>query len=306
MNTKYYDKYVCGLLNCSNIYDFKDKCRNVNEHMSYMLIRTQSMFDWLNLPETIDKRNLELMLQTNGNVCWYKVNDELYVFTGGLGGEPNVYYMPTKYVVSNPYLNLFKTLEIGKECVVMPNDSLYIGLLPLFKRYATELMENELSLKIAMVNTRINSLINAPDDRTYQSAIKYLKDIEDGNLGVIADNSFLDGIKAQPYANSANTNIITNLIELQQYLKASWYNEIGLNANYNMKRESINADESQLNNDALLPLVDNMLEQRVKYIENVNSMFGTNISVKLSSSWEDNLQEIEIEHNSGQTEKGGD
>ena len=84
-----------------------------------------------------------------------------------------------------------------------------------------------------------------------------------------------------------------NLIELEQYLKASWYNELGLNANYNMKRESINSGESQLNNDMLIPLVDDMLKRRKEGAEKVNNMFGTNITVELASAWEDNQEEID-------------
>ena len=71
-----------------------------------------------------------------------------------------------------------------------------------------------------------------------------------------------------------------------------------------MKRESLNTSESQMNNDALLPLVDDMLKCRERAVEKVNEMFGTDISVALSSSWEDNEQEIELEHEqiSGQPE----
>ena len=184
----------------------------------------------------------------------------------------------------------------------MPNDSLYLGLIPLFTRYASGMTENELSMKLAIINSRVVDLISAPDDRTRASAEKFLSDIADGKPGVIAENAFLDGIRAQPYGTTATNNTLTNLIETEQYFKASWFNELGLNANYNMKRESLNTSESQMNNDALLPLVDDMLKCRDRAVENVNEMFGTQVS--LASSWEDNGQEIELEHEqiSGQPE----
>lgn len=305
---RYFNKYVCGLLGCSLDFDFSDKSGCIRQHISYMLNRTQSMFRWDGLPETIPERSLELFLQTNGNVCFYKYNGDLYVFTGGMGGEPDAYYMPTVYTIANPALKLSKSLKIGSECVVMSNDSLYLGLIPLFTRYASGMTENELSMKIAIINSRIVDLISAPDDRTRASAEKFLKDIADGKSGVIAENAFLDGIRAQPYGTTANSNALTNLIEMEQYLKASWFNELGLNANYNMKRESLNTSESQMNNDALLPLVDDMLKCRERAVDEVNKMFGTEISVSLASSWEDNEQEIELEHEqiSGQPETDGD
>ena len=308
---KYFNKYVYGMLGGSSEYDFANKPACIRQHIAYMLNRTQSMFRWNGLPNTIPERSLELFLQTNGNVCFYKHNGDLYVFTGGMGGEPDAYYMPTVYTIANPALKLSKALEIGSECVVMPNDSLYLGLIPMFTRYASGMTENELSMKLAIINSRIVDLISAPDDRTRSSAEKFLADIVDGKPGVIAENAFLDGIRAQPYGTTANSNALTNLIEMEQYFKASWFNELGLNANYNMKRESLNTSESQMNNDALLPLVDDMLKCRERAVEKVNEMFGTEISVSLASSWEDNEQEIKLEHEqlSGQPEpdemKGG-
>ena len=310
-NVRYFNKYVYGLLGICHEFDFAEKSSCIKQHIAYMLNRTQSMFKWDGLPETIPERSLELFLQTNGNVCWYEYENDLYVFTGGMGGEPDPYYMPTIYTIANPALKLSKSLKINEECIVMPNDSLYLGLLPMFTRYATGITENELSMQISMINSRIIDLISAPDDRTRESALKYLEDVKAGKLGVIAENAFLDGIKAQPYYNSSNGSGLTSLIEMEQYLKASWFNELGLNANYNMKRESLNTSESQMNNDALLPLVDDMLNCRKRAIDKINNMFGTNISVDLSSSWEDNAEEIELEHDaiSGQPEdelKGGE
>lgn len=267
------------------LFDFKDKSKAVNLYVEYMLARTQSMFRYSGLPESIPQRILELYLQTNGNVCFYKFEGELYVFTGGIGGEPNAYYMPTIYTVSNPYLKFSKNLKIDEECVVVSSDSLYIGLIPMFSKYASLMVENDISMRLVNINTRIVSLLSAPDDRTHKSALKYLVDVEKGELGVIGETPFLDGVKSQPYAPAGSHGGMTNLIEYQQYLKAGWFNELGLQSNYNMKRESINSNEAQLNVDALIPLVDDMLNCRKIGVEKVNAMFGTNITVDLASVW---------------------
>ena len=291
----------------SKFYDFKNKDKSVSAYVGYMLSRTQSMFKYSGLPESIPQRIVELYMQTNGNVCFTKHNEQLYVFTGGLGGEPDEYYMPTIYTVSNPYLKFNKNLKIGVDCVVIPSDSLYIGLLPMYSRYASLMVENDISMRLVDINARIISLISAPDDRTEQAAKSYLKDIEDGKLGVIAETAFLDGVKTQPYASTGSSGRITDLIEYQQYLKAGWFNDLGLQSNYNMKRESINSNEAQLNEDALLPLIDDMLNCRKIGLEKVNAMFGTNITVELASSWSERQEDInpetEDEENSGQPEK---
>lgn len=291
----------------SETFDFCNKKRVCFQHELYMLNRLQSMFKWEGLPDSIPQRILELYLQINGNVAFTRVDDELYIFTGGLGGEPDVYYRPTIYTVANPALKFSKELKIDVDCVVMRNDSLLLGMRPLNRRYAAMLTENEISMRTALINSRIISIITAENDRAKVAADKYIDDIKYGKLGVIGSPALLDAIKTQPYSNNSNTNMITNLIEAEQYYKASWFNEIGLNANYNMKRESINAGESQLNNDALLPLIDDMLNNRKDGAEKVNAMFGTNISVSFASSWEDNIEEIEAEQKaiSDQSENEG-
>ena len=61
-----------------------------------------------------------------------------------------------------------------------------------------------------------------------------------------------------------------------------------------MKRESINSNESQLNDDMLHPLIDDMLAMRREALEKVNEMFGTNITVDFNSAWKDNEIENEV------------
>jgi hypothetical protein len=114
--------------------------------------------------------------------------------------------------------------------------------------------------------------------------------------------AMMDSLNVQNISmNSAN--VIIQLIELQQYLKASWYNEIGLNANFNMKREYQSEEELQANTDVLLPLVDNMLECRQNAIEEVNKKYGTSISVDKNSSWENKQQERDVEQETKEAEK---
>lgn len=285
----YFDKF--GL----NLYDFNDKERCQRNYIMYMLNRTQRLFEYKGLPDTIPQRMLEFMLQINGFACFAKHNGKLYAFYGGLGGEPDEYYRPTTCVVSNPALKFSDTFKIHENCVIVRNDSFLYGLIPLFSRYAAAMVENDISFRMASINSRIEMLLSAPDDATKKAAEKFLDDLADGKLGVIAENAFLDGIKAQEVGRTMRT--FTDLIEYQQYLKASWFNEIGLNANYNMKREKLSTTESQMNNDALLPLVEDMLENRRQCIEEVNEMFGTEISVDFASSWEKLIEEMEAESN---------
>ncbi len=273
------------------MYDFKDKDQCLNNYILQNLCRTQQIFKYNNLPDSIPQYILEMLLQVNGFACIAKHDGTLYAFYGGLGGEPDVYYRPTICTVANPALNLSQEFKIDEDCVILKNDAFMQGLMPLFKRYLSALVENDITLLKASKNLRISGVFSATDDATMLSAKKYMEDIDKGEDGIVASSEFLEGIKVQPLANS-NGNI-TQLLELQQYIKAGLYNELGLNSNFNMKREILTRGENQMNVDSLIPFIDHMLETRQADIEKVNAMFGTNISIELNSVWNDQREMME-------------
>lgn len=283
---------VYGL--ATNPVDINDKENAVKLYVTQALCRTQSMFRYINLPESIPQRSLELYIQTGGSCCIAEYEGTLYAFFGTFGGEPDVYYMPREYIVANPALNMSKSFKIHEECVVIPNDAMYMGLMPIFRRYATLLAENDVTLNMTDINIRIITLLTGNTDRDIASAQQYIEDVKAGKIGVAMSTPFMEGLKTQPYGEISG-KILTQLIELQQYYKASMFNDIGLNSNYNMKRETIVSAEIELNADALFPFVDNMLYCRQKAIEEVNSMFGTDIRVELNSSWEDLADSREVQ-----------
>lgn len=272
-----------------NIYklyqaQIRDKDTAVTEFIANTLAKTRSMFSYEGLPDSIPQKELERLLQTTGNAFVTSVDGVLYALSGGKGGEPDVYGRATLYTVANPALKLNKTYDIQKDGVLIENDSNGESLLPLIGRYAVLHTDGLISLNTASILTRITMLISAGDDKTKQSAEEFLRKIENGEFSIIGENAFFKGVNMQT-APTTNSVYITQLIELIQYYKASMYNELGLNANYNMKRERLNLGEVSMNVDVLLPYVDNMLKERQNAVEKINAMFDTEISVKLASSW---------------------
>lgn len=285
-----------------NFYDLKNKAENTSDQIQYMLIRTMSMFKWNDLPKTIPQRSLELFLQTNGSIIWQERDGNHYIYTGGLGGEPDYLYRPTLATIANPAQNYDANLTIcwdedtiDNECVVCMNDTLLKGLLPIHRKYASQMSENELSIWLSDVLSRMPWLLSAQDDKTQKSAEQFLANIFEGKLGVVTDSAFLDGIK-EHVLNNGQHQTLASLIQLHQYYKASWYNELGLNAMQNgMKKEAISDSEENMNADILKPLVDTMLKCRQEFCDLINQKYGLNVSVELNSSWEDNEIETELE-----------
>ena len=271
-------------------YMLEDKNYLIDYHIQTALIKTLKMFEYEGLPETIPARELERILQLCAFAYWLKADDgNLYVFYGGLGGMPNEYYQPTKFIVANPYLRFFDVVDVNKEGVLMWNDLAHMGLYPIIRRYAEFMAECDITLRFGLINHRIVSILEAINDKQKQEAELFLSDIVKGSkIGVLVGKSFEseDGsFKVNEYRRASGQDI-KDVIELQQYVKASFYNEIGLQANFNMKREAINGEEAGMNEEALKPLCDDLLQSRRDALEKINAQFGLNITVRYSSSWE--------------------
>lgn len=277
-------------------FDFSycsDKDKVFENYCRYTFTRTQSMFTYEGLPDTIPVQWLESYLQRNGSCCIAEHEGKLYALLGNAGGEPDEYYQPTIYTVANPALNLSKNYEIGVDCVYCKNDYDTLGLVPLVSRYCGLMTENLLTVRLSDINMRMMNLLSAPDDNTLQSTKQYLKDLEEGKLGVVGETPFFEGLKLQS-KGVGNGDYMIQFIELQQYLKGSMYNELGINANFNMKREALSGQEVALNDDALMPLIDDMLKQRRAMCDELNEMFGLEVSVDYGSTWHSNVVEKQL------------
>lgn len=290
--------YTCNLL---------DKDNGTFQYIQYMFDRTNRMFRYHNLPDTIPEPIFEYMLQVYGSVAIIEHQGDLYAMRANFGGPPDPYYRPSQCVIANPALALTDTYRIVNHlppfdktvwnsyppAVRVLNDTQIMGLLPLFSRYASQMTENDISIRCAQINLRQQSIICADSGPELESANAYMKNLEAGGLSAIGRRPFLEGITVTN-AGSGQSNLIFQLLELQQYLKASWYNEIGLNSNFNMKKQYQSAEEINSSADIMLPLIDNMFECRRQAIDFINDFFGTDIKIEKDSAWEKKQLQSEL------------
>lgn len=287
-----------------------DKNDLYKSYIRYFLARLQSMFIYEGLPETVPQKWLENLLLVSGSCVWVKTEqDGLFVNKAAPGGNLDLYYIPREIMIVNPYAKGLteKPYKRDENCVLMLNDTYSQGIIPLLKKYCGMLVESDLSQNIAVIMSRATMILSAADEKTRQSAELFIKHLFEGKIDIIGETPFLIGNKDNALTINQMTHAndtITQLIEYHQYIKASLYNDIGLQSNYNMKRESINSNESQLNEDQLHPLIDNMLTERREALEKVNALFGTNIKVSFNSAWKVNedQEQAEIKQMQAQTE----
>lgn len=275
-------------------YDFRNKERCVTSYVEYMLSRTRRMFKYTGLPDSIPDVFLERYLQRNGQCIVAKHEGNLYAFCGGLGGVYNEYYFPTKYIVANPYLNFSKEYTIGEDCVLVRNDTEMQGLIPMCSKYASLLVENDLTMRIADINRRIPAIAKVHSDNQKQGFDLLMKRVEDGDLSMSIQDNWEDMFTTLPFVDSSTTHI-TEYIEYTQYIKAQWFNELGIRMSHNMKREALSASEIASGDDAIRSLPEDMLECRKEALDKINSMFGTNISIEYNSVWSYLFDEKELQ-----------
>ncbi len=260
-----------------------NKKEQLSKFRADMLNKSLTMFEWKNLPDTLPAVEIEKQLQTNGYTIIGKVQGNVYAFQGGFSGQ-DPYNQPTTAIVNNPSLKFNGTFTINENCVIIKNDDMQQGLMHIYNKYGTLLIENQITMLMTDYNYRMPFTISSKDDSTTQSAREYLQKIIDGSLGVIGEAKLFDALKVTP-TNNKGVNSFADLYGYQQFIEAQLNNTIGLATNNNMKRERLTTNEIEVNKNASFPLIDNMLRNRKQAVEKINQMFDLDIEVKFSSIW---------------------
>ena len=271
-----------------------DKNNYVKNYINYMLTKTNELFIYENMPDNIDIKRMEYFLQKNGYVFFTKDKD--FNFYNGSIFDFDVYEKP-KQINAVLQDRSVKTFNIENDGILICNDFLMNGLEKIYKKYGVMLCECEITLYLNSVINRIQYLINANDDNTKKNADLFIDKIYNGEFSVIGSNAFFDGVEIK--GTTTQNNNTQNNIELTQYIKASAFNEIGLNSNFNMKRERLNEKELTLNENAIKPFIENMFNCRLSAIEKINKKYGLNIVVKMSTIWDNYTQKTETTDNPG-------
>jgi hypothetical protein len=268
------------------IYKLSDKDASHEDFVKDYLNRTLTMFKYEGLPNSIPEVDLELILQMKGYGIITEHNDKLVALWGGFAPPNDIYYRPEYVLVNNPWAKINKKYKVSEntDAVLIRNDPLERGLLPIFNRYGTLMTEAQITYLRALINFRAMFVFTGDDDADKKSAELFLEKIEQGESGVMVTGGFENGIQAQPLLTQAS-NYITQAIEAQQYVLGMLYQQIGIQSTFNLKRERQTANETNLDLDPLRPLIDAMLEERQTALEKVNEKYGTNITVKFNGLW---------------------
>lgn len=291
-------------------YCFSDKEGNINHEIREMLNTTITAFEYEGLPDTMLAWVIERNIQSGYPVVVIKHEGKLYATTCGFTGSPDYNYLYHKVIVNNPYIGdngLNEEYTLGENAVLLRNDPQLVGLVHTYSRYATLLIENDITLRMESINTRYQHLFKAHDDKSKAAADKYMDDLEKGKLASIVTDTFMDtGIKVDQLQLTGNSTTYTQLCEYDRYLRNSLAQYQGLGATTNLKRENVSEKESQQDDDVLLSSFDLMERTRKEDWEEVKRVFGIDVKVNLSSAWKTRREEIDIKMEVGKNDLSDD
>lgn len=281
-------------------YSVSNKTENVQNIIDNVLNKTLTMFLYTNLPDTLPIEEIEKILQINGTGFVTMIDDNLVILKGSYNYEKvDIYNRPQEINCYLPDKKTYKMFKIS-DGIILKNDYLELGLLPIFKKWGYLINESEMTLTIANKFKRMVKTFIANDDPTAESVKTYLKKVESGETSVIIGNILWDSIKVD---GETNSNTLHELIEYDNYIKSELYKELGLYSNDNMKKERLVTSEIETGLNSIYPLVDNMFNCRKNSVSEINEKFGTNIDVEFTSSWEyrlnlgENMNEKNLEGN---------
>lgn len=247
------------------------------------------------IPETVSETFLKMILYTQGKACFLRGNlidegEELLALNCTRADTPDVYYIPHKVLVTNPRLKQSYNIEPGKDCeiVYLSEPDKYAlgefggGLYELIRRTATMLADNDISINIAQKNTRLVNLVSGDTQNTVDSIRAVITAMYEGDPTIVVKSSLIDKLQGIPLIQNTSQQNLVQLIEVQQYIIAHFYEQIGITTHDQMKRERLITAEINDNLDLAFLNIDDILESVSEGLDRVNKMFGTNITCKLN------------------------
>ena len=248
----------------------------------YLAATAMSMFRYEGLPGNVRPEDLERMLLENGELIFTKWRDEFYIFQFTGTGKQNYLGEWDSYQVNNPYINCNHVFT-DKDAVRVRNTDNSVSLSGLLDMYSELLSESYITLNMSDVNARLSFLISAGDNATKTSAELFLKQVYDGKQGIIGSQPLLDSLSVNPLADHKD---FQSVIQLNKFYYSDFFQKIGLTNLYNNVHDRISATETQFTATSIYPFVDNMKKNREQAIEKINKLFGLNVSVEFTSSWD--------------------
>ena len=253
-------------------------------YKNFLFEKLIKIFKYENLPPTIPQEALEDYILHFGFAGITK-NEKF-----GLVAVPCTKYGVGLYPRYEPFaqyctpLMEARDLIIGRDIVVFKNNTYQLSCVPLVERYARQLADADSSITIALENSRINVIPSFDDDEGAESYKAYMIANRLGQVDAVADSSFIQKGNFVDYQKTNQSSLPLALVETRNEILRSFLLEIGITVASD-KKERMVVDEVNVNSQLLMFNLHDMLDSRKKAVDDVNAIYGTNISVDLAEEY---------------------
>lgn len=260
-----------------------------------------SMFEWKNLPDTVDARYLELHLFETGCMVYFK--DDVI---GDLcldcivNGRLDVYGNPLLRRAYSGYNNYQKLLSY-KDSVIIWNNYLHSNSILDVEMFARRLYNIDRIIDIN-ANAQKTPVLVLGNEKQRLTLLNLYKEY-DGNAPFIFGDKNLD-INALKALSTNAPYVCDKLYQLKTQIWNEALTYLGISNINIQKKERLITDEVTRNQGGTIASRYSRLESRRQAVEKINDMFGTNIEV----NYREDFQEVgdDIADNAGKATTGGE
>lgn len=274
---------------------------NNGTYMQYFNRLTElsvSMFEWLNLPDEIDERFLELTLFRDGKAVFFKDEDmdEYLALKCAVNGGFNVYGIPVNRRAYSPTNNYQKQLT-QNDSVIIWNNYLHKNSVLDVKMFAKRLYNLDRIIDVNANAQKTPVLILAtPEQRL--TMMNLYKEV-DGNSPVVLGDKNLDLSNVKALSTGA-----PYVADKLYILKTQIWNEaltyLGISNTNITKKERMISDEVVRNMGGIIASRYSRLESRRKAADEINKMFGLNIEVNYREDYREADDEVMLDGATGE------
>ena len=254
-----------------------------------------SMFEWQNLPETVDQRFLEMCLFGDGMCVFFQ--DEVLGYLSlqcMIGGKLNVYRIPMerKAYATNGYQ---RELD-GTNSVIIFNNYLHTNSMLDVEMFSKRLYNLDRAIDVNANAQKTPVLIQC--DESQRLTMKNLYKQYEGNEPFIFGSKGLDanGLKV---LQTGAPYVADKLYELKTQIWNEALTYLGISNINVVKKERMITDEVTRNQGGTVASRYSRLESRRQACKQINEMFGLKIWV----DYREDFQDIEEQQNENEEEE---
>lgn len=259
------------------------------QYYNRLMELSMSMFEWKNLPDTVDERYLELGLFSSGCMVFFKddVIGELALNMTYQGGF-DIYGEPTRRRAYSRY-NQFQTTLNKDNSVIIWNNMLRTNSALDVQMFAYRLYNLDRIVDINANAQKTPVLITC--DEKQKLTMKNLYMQYEGNYPVIFGDNNLD-IKSLSVLKTDAPFVSDKIYDLKVKIWNEALTYLGISNINTTKKERMITDEVIRNQGGTIASRYSRLESRRRAVKKINKMFGLNITV----DYREDFQSTDIEY----------